>query len=248
MLALETSGRVRSIKLDRPQRRNALGTEIMRDLADAFRGADRDPEVNAVVLTASPPAFCAGSDLKELGGLSIPAMCDHEAATAAVARAIAGMAKPVVVAVEGFALGGGFILATSCDVVVTSSNTRWQLLEVANGWLPVWGLESLLARVGPIRGRLLTWGAEAIDGREAHRLGVADYVTGPGQADARALEIGQRLAALPAVAVASCKRFFEPFAAAQGERLDRLAAQHFAANCEHDAAKATLAKFTETKA
>lgn len=243
MLNIQRTEHVLQIILDRPSRRNALCTQGMTELQRALVDAERDASVKAIVLTGSAPAFCAGSDLKELAGQSIDAMCDHEAHTAQVARSIAGMSKPVVAAVEGYALGGGFILAVSCDVVVTARTARWHLPEVTNGWLPPWGLRALLARVGPVRARMLTWGAAPIDGAEAHRLGVADLLADDGQAARAAMELASRLGSLPAEAVASTKQFFEPFANTDSERLDRMASQAFAMNCGASTAQATLAKF-----
>jgi enoyl-CoA hydratase/carnithine racemase len=241
------AGAVAIVTLDRAARRNALGTESMRALSAALRAADTNEAVRAIVLAGAAPAFCAGSDLKELGGLSIPQMCDHETETAAVARSIGFLSKPVVAAVEGYALGGGFILAVSCDVVVSAENARWHLAEVTNGWLPVWGLQALTARVGPVRARLLTWGAEPIDGREALRLGVADAVAPAGDVLARATALAEGLAKLPPEAVASAKRFFEPFVMADAERLDAVSSRMFARDCESSAAKATLSRFTVQK-
>jgi enoyl-CoA hydratase/carnithine racemase len=230
--------------LNRPERRNALGTDGIQALDAALRMAERDGTVRTVVLAGAPPAFCAGSDLKELSGKSILEMCAHEAETAIVARNIGLLGKPVIAAVEGYALGGGFILAVSCDLVVTASNARWHLPEVPNGWTPPWGLGALIARVGPVKARRLTWGAEPIDGTEARRLGVADEVAEPGAALTRALGLAEALARLPPEAVRSTKSFFEPFASADGERLDQLANRLFAQDCESTAAKATLSKFT----
>ena len=247
MVKSEMAGAVAIVTLDRATRRNALGTESTRALSAALRAADTNEAVRAIVLAGAAPAFCAGSDLKELGGLSIPQMCDHEAETAAVARGIGFLSKPVVAAVEGYALGGGFILAVSCDVVVSAENARWHLAEVTNGWLPVWGLQALTARVGPVRARLLTWGAEPIDGREALRLGVADAVAPAGDALARATALAEGLAKLPPEAVASAKRFFEPFVMAEAERLDAVSSRMFARDCESSAAKATLSRFTVQK-
>ncbi|HEY2537877.1 MAG TPA: enoyl-CoA hydratase/isomerase family protein [Stellaceae bacterium] len=244
MIDTSLQGPVAVLTLNRPERRNALGTEGMRALDAALRAVEHDAEVRAVVLAGAPPAFCAGSDLKELGGKSIPDMCAREAETAMVARKIGFLGKPVIAAVEGYALGGGFILAVSCDLVVTASNTRWHLPEVPNGWTPPWGLGALIARVGPVNARRLTWGTEPIEGTEAHRLGVADEVAEPGAALARALGLAEALARLPAEAVRSTKSFFEPFASADGERLDQLASRLFAQDCESTAAKATLSKFT----
>lgn len=247
MVKLEMAGAVAIVTLDRAARRNALGTESMRALSAALRAADTNEAVRAIVLAGAAPAFCSGSDLKELGGLSIPQMCDHEAETAAVARSIGFLSKPVVAAVEGYALGGGFILAVSCDVVVSAENARWHLAEVTNGWLPVWGLQALTARVGPVRARLLTWGAEPIDGREALRLGVADAVAPAGDVLARATALAEGLAKLPPEAVASAKRFFEPFVMADAERLDAVSSRMFARDCESSAAQATLSRFTVQK-
>jgi enoyl-CoA hydratase/carnithine racemase len=244
MLKVEDQGSVRLLTLNRPERRNALGTAGMQRLAEAFQSAESQDAVKAIVLTGAPPAFCAGSDLKELGGLSIPDMRRHELETAEVTRKLAFLSKPVVSAVEGYALGGGFILAVSCDVVVTATNTRWHLPEVTNGWIPPWGLYALLARVGPVKARLLTWGAEPIDGQEAMRLGVADYSAEPGSALDRAVTIAQGLAKLPSEAVASTKRFYAPFAAGPAERLDFEASTLFAADCAASSARATLDRFT----
>jgi len=87
------------------------------------------------------------------------------------------------------------------------------------------------------------WGDEPIDGVEAHRLGVADHLAEAGHVDARAIALAQRLARLPRGAVASAKRFFEPFIALDGERLDREAARIFADDCKSDAAQQIFAKF-----
>jgi enoyl-CoA hydratase/carnithine racemase len=243
MVTSELRGMVSVVTLARPERRNALGTENMRNVAAALSRADRDRDTGAILLTGAPPAFCAGSDLKELGGLSIAEMCEHEAATAAVARGIAFLSKPVVAAVEGYALGGGFILAASCDVVVSATSARWHLPEVKNGWLPPWGLQALIARVGPVKARLITWGAEPLDGAEALRLGIADYAAEAGDVLTRSLAVAQSLAGLPREAVTSAKRFFGPFVASDGERLDSVASQMFASNCESPAARAMLDRF-----
>jgi enoyl-CoA hydratase/carnithine racemase len=197
-----------------------------------------------VVLTGASPAFCAGSDLKELAGLSIAEMCRHESETAAFARAIGYRAKPVIAAVEGYALGGGFILAASCDIVVSASNARWHLPEAPNGWLPPWGLTALLTRVGPVRARRLTWGAAPIDTIEAARIGLVDDVAEPGAALSCAMQVATDLAAVPREAIASTKRFFEPFIMADAERLDEVSSREFALNCETPSSRKTFERFT----
>lgn len=242
MLTSRREDRVLILTIDRPDRRNAISKELVVSLREALVRCDEDPEVSVVVLTGAPPGFCAGSDLKELATMDLAGMCQHEAESAALARLIGLIDKPVVAAVDGFALGGGFVLAISCDVVVTGRAARWHLPEVSIGWIPPWGLETLAARVGPVAARRLTWGAESIDGIEAHRLGLAD-VLADGAALAEATAVAQRLVKLPAPAVAATKRYFSQSIGTAGEARDTLANRMFAENCRYEVAKATLTRF-----
>jgi enoyl-CoA hydratase/carnithine racemase len=243
-LIVEQIGDVAVLTIDRPSRRNAIGAQLVDRLCEGLARADQDIATRAIVLTGTPPGFCAGSDLKELAGTDLAGMSTHEARTAALARSIALMAKPVVAGVDGFALGGGFLLALSCDVVVTARSARWHLPEVSIGWIPPWGLQALNARVGPVMARRLAWGAEAFDGQEAYRLGVADHLSAPEEsARDAALRIASKFAVLPVQAVASTKQYFAPQVAAAGESLDALANRLFLADCRHPDAKATLDRF-----
>ena len=235
-------GGCRLITINRPERRNALGTATMQQIGGALAEAQADADVHAVVLTGAAPAFCAGSDLKELAGLSVAEMCEHEAETAAVARSIGKLDLPVIAAVEGYALGGGCILALSCDLVVSARNARWAMPEVANGWLPPWGLEALVARAGLVTARSLTWGTFDCDGVEAHRLGLADHLSEPGEAVTTAFGLAARLAALPPHSVASTKTFFRSLRQ-DAERLDAVASLQFSHDAGSPAAQAVLARF-----
>lgn len=243
MLKVSRDGPVAILTIDRADRRNAIGAELVECLLAEFRVCDGDTAVRAIVLDGVPPGFCAGSDLKELATMDVAGMCRHEADTAAMARSINLMNKPVVAAVEGFALGGGFILAVSCDLVVTTPSCRWHLPEVAIGWIPPWGLGALTARTGPVIARRLVWGHDVIDGEQAHRLRVADYLAADGAATSAAIDLAKRLATLPQPAVTSTKQFFASPASQNGEPADAMANWMFAENCRHEAALATLRKF-----
>jgi len=242
-IRVDRQGAVAIITINKPARRNALGEESVVGLRDALDDLVRDAECRAVVLTGAAPAFCSGSDLKELGLMSVPEMCAHEAKTAQVARRIGMLPLPVVAAVEGYALGGGMILALCCDVVVTARSARWDLPEVRNGWLPPWGLQALMARVGPVNARLLTWSITSVDGTEALRLGVADTMSEDGAALSRAVDLAEKLAALPAEAVQSTKRYFESYVTVDAERQDAEASRIFAQNAMGSASQATMSKF-----
>jgi enoyl-CoA hydratase/carnithine racemase len=243
MLNVRLDFPVAVVTIDRPQRRNSLATELVLKLGSALRDLNRNDDVRAIVLHGSPPGFCAGSDLKELASMSLAEMCEHEADTAAFARSIPYLPKPVIAAVEGFAIGGGFALATSCDLVITHAESHWHLTEVKIGWIPPWGLEPLTARVGPDRAKRLTWGSEPIDGPEAFRLGVVDYLVPIGMVMDEAIALGRRLAALPPPAVAATKRYYAPLIAGTAEARDQEANRLFLENCHHDTAKATLTKY-----
>jgi enoyl-CoA hydratase/carnithine racemase len=243
MLSLETTGRVARVTLERPRARNALSSELVRRLGSTLRELDADRSIGAMVLAGSPPGFCAGSDLKELARMDVNEMSAHESETGALARSIALLGTPVVAAVEGFALGGGFVLAISCDLVVTGRSAAWHLPEVSLGWVPPWGLQALAARAGPVAARRLTWGADPIDGTLAHRQGVADELAEDGDAVNTATRLAAKLAAMPASAVASTKRAFAPLVLAGGETLDAEANRLFLADCNDDRARESLARF-----
>lgn len=243
MLNRRQQGQVAILTIDRSNRRNALGTELMQAFSEAFVELDRNEGIAAIVISATAPGFCAGSDLKELATMDIAQMCAHEAETARVVRAIGFMEKPVIAAVSGFALGGGVGLAVGCDLIVTHPECRWHMPEVPNGWLPPWALASLSVRVGPVAARRLVWASEPITGTEAYDLKLADYLVPMPAVEREAIALAERLAALPRVAIASTKRFFTPMINGSAEATDMLANRVFAENCQDDASKATLRKF-----
>jgi enoyl-CoA hydratase/carnithine racemase len=243
MLDVSNQGRIGVVTLNRPARRNAMDHDLVDALGRALRGLDADPDIAAIVLRGEAPGFCAGSDLKFIGRLSLEAMRGFEADTGDMARLIGFLDKPVIAAVEGFALGGGFILAISCDLVVSADAAQWHLPEVPIGWLTPWGLKALMARVGPVAVRKLCYATEAFDGREAKRLGLVDHLADPDHALEVAMALAQRLAVLPAAAVSSTKRFFMPDILDMSEVLDVQANAAFAGNCRQPVAGATLERF-----
>jgi len=247
MLDHDIKDQVATLTINRPTRRNALGTELVEALDQAFRDLNGNPDIGAIVLTGADPSFCAGSDLKELGVMNVEEMVVHEARTARMARNIGFLDLPVVAAVEGHALGGGFILAMSCDLVVSAETAKWSLPEVPNGWLPPWGLKALASRVGMNTARRLIWGYETLDGAQALKLGVADYLAPGGGALARAHEIATQLARLPRAAVKATKQFFQNEITGMAELWDVQAGRTFAENCSHEAAIATLRRFAVKK-
>ncbi|MGI3186286.1 enoyl-CoA hydratase/isomerase family protein [Nioella aestuarii] len=231
------------LTLNKPARRNVLGTQTALDLRTHLAALAEDNTVRSVILTGAGKGFCAGSDLRELAALDRDGRVAHEAATAAAVRAISAHPVPVIAAVEGHALGGGFVLATACDVVVTGRSARWAMPEVPKGFFPPWGMAPLLARVGPARAKLIVLGIEEMSGEDAVKAGVADHLTWDEKALDSARGVATRIAMLPEPAVRAVKRFFGSQFAERAEALDAEASGLFAQDCDGPAARQSFARF-----
>ena len=159
MLTLNSADGIAVLTMNRPAQRNAMSDELVHALIDTFTELDANTDIRAVILAGNGNGFCAGSDLGELARMSRAERRNFEAASGRLARQISALSKPVVAAVEGFAIGGGMTLATSCDLIVSQRFAKWSLPEVPIGLFPAWGLASVVDRVGrPVARRLsLAW-------------------------------------------------------------------------------------------
>ena len=202
------AGAVAEIMLDRPEAMNAIDTAMARRLADVCGEIGGDGSVSSVVLTAAPcRAFCAGADLKERNRMSDEEVLAQRPAFRAAFGAVLGLPQPAVAAVHGFALGGGCELALSCDLIVADETAVFGLPETTVGLVPGGGGTQLALRrlgAGKAADLVLTGRRLGID--EAERFGLVDRRVPAGDADARALEVAQQIAANSPVAVRAAKR------------------------------------------
>ncbi len=201
-------GRVAEVVLDRPAALNALSTELVDALGAALRALSDDASVRAVVLSSSSErAFCVGADLKERAGLDDAALLAQRLRFRAAFAALLAVPVPVVAALRGYALGGGYELALSSDVVVAEPGAVVGLPEVTVGLVPGCGGTQLLPRrVGAGRAAELVLTGRRVPAEEAARLGLVDVLTGPGGALEGARAVAARAAAASPVAVRSAKR------------------------------------------
>jgi len=179
LVLTERRGAVAVVTMNRPQAMNALSRALRAELARTIRTLDTDPDIRAIVLTgAGERAFSAGLDLKELGA-------DPEALGATgekrpeddPLRAIEACRCPVIGAVNGVAVTGGFELALGCDVLLASPNARFADTHVRVGVLPGWGLSQKLARIiGPSRGKELSFTGRFIDAQTASDWGLVSRI------------------------------------------------------------------------
>jgi len=168
--------RVATLSLNRPEARNALDSELLAALPRAMTRIDGDDGVDVVVLTGADPAFCAGLDLKELGS-SGGNLGGRSTGGARRRGPFPPMTKPVIGAVNGPAVTGGFELALNCDFLVASERARFGDTHARVGIQPGWGLAVLLPQaIGVRRAREMSFTGNFMDAEEALRLGLVNHV------------------------------------------------------------------------
>jgi enoyl-CoA hydratase/carnithine racemase len=192
------------LRLNRPRLRNALNLPLRQRLAEEVTKAVADPAVRAIVLTGNEQAFAAGADIGEMADAGpIDIMIRN---VQQYYRVITECPKPVIVAIEGFALGGGLELALCADIIVAAEGARLGLPEVKIGILPGGGGTQRLARlVGRSRAMLLLMTGRMFGAQEAFAMGVVSEMTPKGEALKRALDIANEIASMPPISVRQIK-------------------------------------------
>ncbi len=222
MLKVERKGAVAIVTLDRPEAMNALSRALRRELDAAIRRIAADDSVSVVVLTGAGRAFTAGLDLKELGG-STDALGDANATGAAEnpVLAIQQCPKPVIGAINGVAITGGFELALACDVLIASTNARFADTHARVGIMPGWGLSQKLSRViGIYRAKELSLTGNFLDAPTALEWGLVNRVVAPEDLMPVALKLAEDMASIPSDTLCLYKSIIdEGYAASLGEGL-----------------------------
>ncbi|WP_019925185.1 enoyl-CoA hydratase-related protein [Nocardia sp. BMG111209] len=199
-VTVEKRDRTTVLTLNRPAKRNAINDEITAGLDHALNEFEDDPEQWFAVLTGGPEFFCAGADLA--AGAGEPT---ERGGIAGIMTRVRG--KPLVAAVEGFALGGGFELVMCCDLVVASRTARFGLPEPKRGLIPDFGGAFRVARLLPANvARELLLTGDDLDAERAERLGLVNRLVEPGAALAGALELVRRIGANAPLAVRGALR------------------------------------------
>ncbi|MBL0501574.1 MULTISPECIES: enoyl-CoA hydratase-related protein [Aeromonas] len=191
------------LTLNRPDKRNALNAGMYQALADALRQAARDEHVHALLLQGQSDCFTAGNDLADFVGKET---LEADDPILQFLHTLADFPKPVIAAVAGPAVGIGTTMLLHCDLVYLADNARLQLPFVELGLVPEFAASLLLPRaVGHLKAAELLLLAEAIDGEEALRLGLANQVLAPADLLPFAREQGLKLAAKPPMALQKSK-------------------------------------------
>jgi enoyl-CoA hydratase len=174
---------IATITLNRPDARNALSSELLANLAEAMERANEAADVDVVILTGADPAFCAGLDLKELGdtagnlGGNRPRRNDRPAPAGARRGPFPFIDKPLIGAINGAAITGGFELALNCDFLVASERAKFGDTHARVGVMPGWGLTVLLAQaIGVRRAREMSFTGNFLTAEQAFHWGLVNQV------------------------------------------------------------------------
>ncbi|QLE73673.1 enoyl-CoA hydratase [Streptomyces rectiverticillatus] len=207
-IAVRRHGYVAELVLDRPKAMNAVSSELAARLAEAARALGEDESVRVVILTSTHErAFCVGADLKERNSFTDADLSRQRPYARAAYTGVLELPMPTIAAVHGFALGGGFELALSCDVIVADATAVVGLPEVSVGVIPGGGGTQLLPRrVGAARAAELIFSARRVEAGEARDLGLVDQLVPEGQDRVEALALAARIAANSPVGLRAAKR------------------------------------------
>lgn len=207
VLVRERRGAVLVLRLNRPEARNALSSELISELGLGLQAAEDDADVRCVVLTGTGDrAFCAGMDLRDFAAGATPT-ADQQRGMALFGRFVRGdVALPVVGAANATAVAGGFELLLGCDVVVASEAARFGLPEVRRGLFAAGGGVFLSTRIPLAAALELTLTGDPIDAARAYALGLVNQVVAPDEVLDAAIDLAERIARNGPLAVRATKK------------------------------------------
>jgi 2-(1,2-epoxy-1,2-dihydrophenyl)acetyl-CoA isomerase len=202
-------GGVATVTLDRPERLNALSSEMKVLLLESLQQCQQDDTVRVLVLRGTDQAFCSGSDVSSMSDPSISGGRQRLHAAHQIIKAIVHLEKPVIAAVAGVATGIGWSLALASDFILASPSARFGQVFKKIGLAPDGGSVYLLTQyVGVLRAKELTMSARLVNGEEAFRLGLVTELVGREQLNQRADELAHELADSASLALGMTKRLF----------------------------------------
>lgn len=201
---VETHDKVGLVRLNRPQQRNALNSQLMEELTTAVEAFDRDPDIGSIVITGDERAFAAGADIKEMADASAVEMLQSDN----ISRwdRLRRVKKPIIAAVSGYCLGGGCELALACDMIVASENARFGQPEINIGVMPgAGGTQRLTRAVGKALAMEMVLNGRFLTADEALRYGLINRVVPVEVYLEEAIKLAQEIAARAPVAVRLAK-------------------------------------------
>lgn len=194
------------ITINREKALNALNHELIAELQEFFRNHWMDEELRCVIITGAGKAFVAGADIKELAACNVVSATKTSMLGHHLMRTIENFPRPVIAAINGFALGGGCELALACDIRLASDKAKLGQPEINLGIIPGYGGTQRLTRlVGRGKAKLLVLTGDMINAEEAFRIGLVDEVFPADELVDKAIEIGKKIASKAPIAAKAAK-------------------------------------------
>jgi methylglutaconyl-CoA hydratase len=248
-LLLESAEHVTTITLNRPDKRNSINTQMIAELQSALDAVEQT-HARVVILTGAGSSFCAGMDLAMLQAIATQSPSENQEDSRRLAklfRRIWSYSKPMIAAVNGYALAGGCGLATLCDFTIAVPEARFGYTEVKIGFLPAIVSVFLTRQIGEKRTRDLLLTGRLVEAAEAKDLGLVNEIVPPDRLMARVLELAQVLIAASPASVTRAKRLLVSAAAASLDAdLERAVLENARMRCTPDF-KEGLASFLEKR-
>lgn len=205
-LRLDRDGRVATVTFDRPDQLNAMNRRMMDEITATFEALSDDPAIGAIVVTGAGKAFMAGADIKEYAAQTEPEFDAFQAAGERMYLSLERNRKPVIAAVNGFALGGGFEMVLVCDIVIASDRAKFGLPEIKLGLVPGGGgTQRSVRKLGRNRAQYLLLTGGIFPATDFLACGFVQEITTPEALLPRAQELAAAIAAEPPAAVEALK-------------------------------------------
>ena len=241
----ERSGHILRIQLNRPEKKNAMTSAMYITLADLLNDAAKDDQIRVVLWHGAGDSFSAGNDIQDF--LKNPPGAG-ESPQARLIEALINFDKPIVVAVQGAAIGGGTTMLTHCDFVFAAETAKFQMPFVSLALVPEFGTSySVPARIGYLHAAGLVLLGLSFDARRAAELGLVTRVVADQQLLPTATEAAQQLAVKPPAALQSCKRLMRSSTRELLERAVKLENEEFSVRVRSAEAKEAFAAFVEKR-
>lgn len=194
-LFINREGSIVILTINRPEFLNALNTAVIEDLTMAIEMLEKDDSVNVIIITGSGKSFVAGADISEMKSKTVSEAKTFSNLGSKLFRKIELMNKPVIAAVNGYALGGGCELAMACDIVIASDNAKFGQPETGLGIIPGYsGTQRLPRLVGVKKAKELIFTADIINAEEAERIGLLNKVVPCDQLISISLDLAKKIA------------------------------------------------------
>jgi enoyl-CoA hydratase len=210
-LRLEQHDRIAVLYFNRPDKLNAINREVYGELGAYLRSVERGEAIaDVLILTGEGRAFIAGADIDDYLTMSLSAFSAFQRLGRSVMQQMEQLQRPIIAAVNGYALGGGFEIALACDVIIAAENAKFGLPEAKLGLLPGGGGTQRLSRlVGPQIAKRLIFSGEMIDAQRAYQLHIASEIAPKGEVLRAALALAEQIVANGPLAVRMAKRIID---------------------------------------